>query len=245
MIVVGADEVGLGALAGPLFVGAAAFSVDNEVPIRPDYFRVIDLVFSPLHCPIEGVKDSKKFGSDLSRRRVLDKIKPVALRTGVGIVQVQEFEILGVSAALATAFRRALASVSPRHQTRTIRDDTLVELALQAVDDQPPFDLVLVDGEHAVARYPHAQANRPKGDSAWWPVAAASIVAKVTRDAVMCELAEQYPAYDWKSNKGYGTTSHIRALQEHGMSPQHRSQYCETALATAREKAASGGSQEA
>ena len=85
-------------------------------------------------------------------------------------------------------------------------------------------DTVLLDGNplHMDPR----EVNVVKGDGKCASIAAASIVAKVERDALMCEYARQYPEYDFSSNKGYASVAHIQAIKDHGLCPIHRASFC-------------------
>ena len=108
-----------------------------------------------------------------------------------------------MTASLLKAFRGALAVV----ESAGVKPDT-----------------VLLDGNplHMDPR----EVNVVKGDGKCASIAAASIVAKVERDALMCEYARQYPEYDFASNKGYASAAHIQAIKEHGLCPIHRASFC-------------------
>jgi ribonuclease HII len=100
-------------------------------------------------------------------------------------------------------------------------------------------DYYIVDGN--LKLNPPVQAwgrteSRVRADESVQAVSAAAILAKVTRDRVMRELAEQYPDYGWAHNSGYGTPEHIRAIREHGRTPQHRTQFVDTALSEKKPK---------
>jgi len=86
---------------------------------------------------------------------------------------------------------------------------------------QPVPDAVLIDGK-PVKRYPLHQIALVKGDSISYSIAAASIIAKVTRDRLMVAMARQYPAYGFEIHKGYPTPGHLAALKQHGPCPHHR-----------------------
>ncbi|MDR3617545.1 MAG: ribonuclease HII [Candidatus Obscuribacterales bacterium] len=92
--------------------------------------------------------------------------------------------------------------------------------------------LVLIDGNKKVANIDHIQQTVIGGDSKSASIAAASIIAKVHRDRLMTELSEQYPAFGWHQNKGYGSKLHRDALQEHGMTEWHRHLFCQKILCT-------------
>ena len=124
-------------------------------------------------------------------------IRAHAIAVAIGIVNVIELDALGIVNATREAMRRAIAALSIQPQA----------LLLDAFP-LPDCDLP----QRAIIR----------GDSYSFSIAAASIIAKVERDALMRQLHEQYPQYQWASNKGYGTAAHQKALREHGPSPEHR-----------------------
>ncbi len=172
--VAGVDEVGRGALAGPLTAGACI------LPSKPR---------------IRGLDDSKKL-SAARREELAVTIRETAIAVGVGHVTPGEVDSLGVTAALKRAMGRALCALS-------IEPDHVV------LDGLP---LGIAERETAVV----------KADASVAAVSAASIVAKVERDALMCALAESHPQYAFEVNKGYGTPEHLAALAAHGACEHHR-----------------------
>ena len=182
-IVVGLDEVGRGALAGPLTVAAVAL---------PDEPQVV------------GIDDSKKL-TPKRREALAAKIEEVAL--GVGIVHIapEELDACGRAASLRVAMARALK---------------VCEEDIVARGNGAGADAVLVDGNPI-----HIHTGEKcivKGDGKAACIAAASIVAKVTRDALMVDFAQEYSAYGFDSNKGYGSAAHIDAIKTHGPCVLHR-----------------------
>lgn len=204
MIVAGLDEVGRGALAGPLTVCAASFQIEG--PWRDGREATV--------CPILGVKDSKAFTSHAARQQVAARLEQHVALVDHQYAQIEAtaINVHGMAWALRTAFERAVNALTPAP------------------------DLVLVDGNAGISGWSGPQQHKPKGDSLWWPVSAASVLAKVYRDDLMDLLDDEFPAYGWKSNKGYGTAAHIAALQQHGASALHRTQFVATALHTAAGK---------
>lgn len=202
------DEVGRGPIAGPLLVVAAAFYVDFwPVPCCerhpagvPKTCTEITCLGAPPLCPVKGVKDSKTYSNADKRTSVSSAIKACStfVGRGQGIVTSTDISERGMGWAMRSAFERALFSlpVTP--------------------------DLLLVDGEMGVTRWTGRQIWGPKGDSKWWPVAAASVLAKVERDRWMCKLATIYEGYGWERNKGYGTSEHFEAIRSKGTTPIHR-----------------------
>ena len=182
-IVVGIDEVGRGALAGPLTVAAVAL---------PDEPQIV------------GIADSKKL-SPKRREALAAQIREVALGVGICHIPPDEIDACGMAASLRVCMGRALAAC---------------ERDIAARGNGSGADSVLVDGNPI-----HLHANEKtivKGDGKAACIAAASIVAKVTRDALMVEYAQSYPAYHFDSNKGYGSAAHIEALHELGPCELHR-----------------------
>jgi ribonuclease HII len=145
---------------------------------------------------LAGVRDSKQM-TPRQRAQWVVKICAAALAWGVGMATAEEIDALGIVPATRLAMQRALAQL------------------------QPPAQHLLVDA----LRLP--QNNLPqqaliKGDARVLSIAAASVLAKTARDALMVELAQQYPGYGLERHKGYGTAAHQAALLELGPSPIHR-----------------------
>lgn len=177
-VVLGVDEVGRGAVAGPLTVAAVA------LPAEP---------------VIWGLNDSKQL-TPARREALAATIADVALAIGIAHVEPAAIDAVGMASALRQAMARAIA-------------DAGVEP-----------DGVLIDG-NPVHVHPR-EVCVVKGDARVACIAAASIVAKVTRDALMTSLAEEYPGYHLDVSKGYGTPEHIAAIKELGLSPVHRFSFC-------------------
>lgn len=191
-VLVGMDEVGRGAIAGPVTVGVVA--IDQTCRSAPP-----------------GVKDSKLLAPAV-RERLVPRIQHWCLGYGVGHAWPAEIDQLGIMAALRLAGQRALAQVE--------------------VDP----DLVLLDGNHDwlteptqvglfgldVAGPPPPVRTMVKADLRCSSVAAASVLAKVTRDALLVELATEHTAYRWEQNKGYAAPEHQAALRQFGPTEHHR-----------------------
>ena len=162
----------------------------------------VGAVVLPEQPHIPGLNDSKQVKPE-HRETIAAQIKQVALAWTVQYVSPEDIDANGMTASLTTAFRRAVATV---------------EQAGVAPE------VVLLDGNplHMDPR----EVNVVKGDGKCASIAAASIVAKVERDALMCRYAEAYPEYDFASNKGYASAAHIQAIKEHGLSPIHRVSFC-------------------
>ena len=155
-------------------------------------------VILPARGVPRGIDDSKKL-SHAERTRLHDRLRGCA-QIGVGIVEADEIDSLNIYWATMKAMTLAVEAL--------IRDGCV-----------PGH--VLVDGNR-LPRWSHAATAIVSGDAISLSIAAASIVAKHTRDTIMLAHAERFPHYGWHSNKGYGSRTHLAALREHGPSPLHR-----------------------
>ena len=182
-------------------LGRARVAGVDEVGLGPLAGPVMAaaVVFSSAHDPIPGVADSKQV-SALRREPLAAAIRERAIAVSVGRVEVTELDQSGVHAAGLEAMRRAV-----------------VGLAEQGCD----ADYALVDAR-TVPGLSIGQTAYTKGDSFIYSVAAASIVAKVERDAIMRELDAHYPDYGFARHMGYGTAAHLEALDRLGPCEIHR-----------------------
>ncbi|MBB3693364.1 ribonuclease HII [Sphingomonas sp. BK580] len=155
-----------------------------------------------------GIDDSKKLPAG-ERARLYARLRDCAI-VGVGIVEPAEIDSLNIYWATMKAMTLAVD-----------------ELA-RALGNVPGH--VLVDGNR-LPRWGYAATAIVGGDAQSRSIAAASIVAKHTRDQIMIAAAESHPQYGWHSNKGYGCPAHLRALREHGPSPLHRRSFAPVAQA--------------
>ena len=154
-------------------------------------------VILPRDADLPGLDDSKKLSAG-ARDALVPKIHRQALSVGVGQCSPAEVDALNVLWASMKAMRRAV-------------------LALAVAPD-----VVLVDGNRAIPDAPWEQQTVVKGDARSLSIAAASVIAKTTRDAIMTDLDVAFPAYGWARHKGYPTAQHYAALEAHGPSPHHR-----------------------
>ena len=154
-------------------------------------------VVLPPDARLPGLDDSKKL-SPAAREALVPQIYDAAAAVGVGQCSPAEVDRLNVLWAAMEAMRRAA-------------------LALPA-----PPDVLLVDGNREVPDAPCPQETVVKGDGLSLSIAAASVVAKVTRDRIMVALDAAFPVYGWAGHKGYPTAAHYAALDAHGPSPHHR-----------------------
>ncbi|MGL4174490.1 MAG: ribonuclease HII [Dermatophilaceae bacterium] len=195
-VLAGMDEVGRGALAGPVSVGVVV--IDERCRSAPS-----------------GVRDSKLLQPAV-RERMVPRIERWALGHAVAHASAAEVDGIGILAALRLAGIRALA----------------------ALDIRP--DLVILDGNHdwltapedvGLLAFTHDHEPAPpvttmvKADLRCSSVAAASVLAKVTRDRLMVDLGVDRPEYGWVENKGYAAPDHLAALRRHGPSAWHRTSW--------------------
>jgi ribonuclease HII len=152
-------------------------------------------IILPRDCKLEGLRDSKLI-SPKKRQRIADEIKAQAIAWSVAHVPAAEIDRTNIAAATEMAMYEAIHGL-----------DVMPDLLL--------IDAVAVD-------IPIAQVSIIHGDAVSASIAAASIVAKVTRDALMEELDAKYPGYHISQHKGYGTAAHLKALETLGPTPLHR-----------------------
>ena len=153
-------------------------------------------VILPPELEIPGLNDSKKL-TDKRRRALYDVIIENAVAYGIAMVHEQDIDEFTILQATYNAMEQAMLQLSVKPA------------------------MALIDGNRA-RPFPVPVQTVVKGDSLSANIAAASILAKVTRDRYMEEMAEKYPQYGFEIHKGYGTKAHYAALTEHGMSPIHR-----------------------
>lgn len=156
-------------------------------------------VILPANLELPGLTDSKKL-TDKRRRELFPMIKEKAIAYGIGFASEQEIDEINILQATFLAMERALAQLNVRP------------------------DLALIDGNRE-KDFGIPVKTVVKGDSLSANIAAASILAKVSRDDVMMALAEKYPQYGFEIHKGYGTKAHYEALRAYGASPVHRSTF--------------------
>lgn len=158
-------------------------------------------VILPHDFSLEGVNDSKTL-SEKKRDALFPKIMENALAVATGIASHQEIDELNILRASLLSMKRAVERISD-------------------MPGAPLPDYLLIDGKFTL-NMEIPQSAIVKGDSKSISIAAASIVAKVTRDAIMKELHDLYPAYDFIRHKGYPTKAHKAAILHHGPCPVHR-----------------------
>lgn len=192
--VVGIDEVGRGSLAGPVSVGAVV--VDSSVM-----------------ATLTGVRDSKDLTHN-ARIALVPRIHAWCLDSAVGHASPAEIDELGIIGALRLAGHRAVEQLRTAPAVVLLdgshdwfsrpEQPSLLDLSADLLDDVPPV------------------VTKVKADATCMSVSAASVLAKVARDAIMARIAADFPAYGWADNKGYASPDHIAALTALGPTAQHR-----------------------
>ncbi|WP_430867118.1 ribonuclease HII [Demequina aurantiaca] len=203
-VVVGIDEVGRGALAGPVSVGVVALERCDDWPV--------------------GLADSKLLSP--KRREAMNAVlADYGLARAVGHASPQEIDDVGIVAALRLAGNRALATIAAVGVT-------VDAILLDGKHDwltPPADDLFAADaGQDDVSLGTADEAPLPpvtmviKGDNLCASIAAGSVIAKVERDALMAQAHVRHPEFGWDGNKGYGAEGHLNAIRTHGATDEHR-----------------------
>ncbi|WP_100810858.1 MULTISPECIES: ribonuclease HII [unclassified Microbacterium] len=191
-IVIACDEVGRGALAGPVAVGATA----------------VDAAGARKRVP-QGLRDSKLV-PEARRADVAARAEGWVCASGVGWASAGEVDQFGIMRALGLAAMRALDDL----RTHGIA----VEDGIVILDGN--YDYITAAGARGLTVQPVIKADRDCASAA-----AASVIAKVARDAVMTGLHDDLPAYQWARNKGYASVEHRQAIDLHGLSAHHRASW--------------------
>ena len=196
-LIAGMDEVGRGCLAGPVSVGVAVISIEN---INPP----------------ENLADSKLLTHE-QREELLPLVKTWVKDFAVGHASNNEIDEIGLTRALRRAGRRALVQLvtKPDHLILDGKHNWL----MPEKETQNMFEQEFDDGPLSVDLKIITQV---KADLTCASVAAASIVAKTTRDQMMAELSKEFPNYFWAENKGYAAPEHLEAIKSFGATKYHR-----------------------
>lgn len=154
-------------------------------------------VILPENCDIPGLNDSKKL-SEKKREQLFPIIKEKAISFSVAFAEVEEIEEYNILNATFLAMNRAISSLDKK------------------------AEFALIDGNRIPKECPVPCLTVVKGDSLSMSIAAASVLAKVTRDRLMLQLDEEYPQYNFKKHKGYGTAEHMELIRKFGPCACHR-----------------------
>lgn len=157
-------------------------------------------VILPKDAHIEGVNDSKKL-TEKRREKLYDDIMQNAVSVGVGVSDVDIIEEVNILNATKKAMLQAISNLK-------VNPEYVLVDGNQKIDTDIPLETVV------------------KGDSKSESIAAASIIAKVTRDRLLIEYDKKYPEYGFAKHKGYGTKAHIEAIKKYGLTPIHRPSFC-------------------
>lgn len=161
---------------------------------------VVASVIMPRDSMIEGVNDSKKV-SEKKREKLYDLILEEAISYGIGIIDQNEIDEINILNATKKGLTKSINELK-------IKPDLILVDALTHIDTNGiPYESII------------------KGDAKSYSIAAASIIAKVTRDRIMRECDKIYPQYGFEKHKGYGTAAHISAIKEYGLCPLHRKSF--------------------
>jgi ribonuclease HII len=215
--IIGVDEAGRGPLVGPVVAAAV-------VPKRPNTLYVLD----PAEDLWRFVRDSKTLSE--KKREELFVFLHEHFIIGIGIASAQMIDRMNILQATFFAMKHAIQEcVRANNSYEDIEKKTLqneTETPGTGSNERIPHkdreSIVLVDGSIEIPNYSSLQVAISKGDSTVKTIAAASIVAKVTRDRLIIELAQTYAHYGFERHKGYGTAEHLAALKKHGPCPEHR-----------------------
>lgn len=202
-LIAGVDEVGRGPLAGPVVAAAV---------ILPEDFDVL------------GVDDSKKL-TEKKREELFPLIKEKCIAWGIGMADNEIIDDINILQATKLAMKRAINDLCARlgeagENGKSEEAGAAAEAAETGEAAARP-DIVLFDAVE-IEDLVIPQKAYIKGDANVLCIAAASVIAKVTRDRMMAAYAERYPGYAFEKNKGYGTKAHYEGIRENGICPIHR-----------------------
>lgn len=201
--IIGIDEAGRGPLCGPVVAAAVVFRESEEMLSKLQEWKFI--------------RDSKKL-SEKQREKSFDFVMKHAW-VGVGIMPAETIDRVNILEATLLAMKSAIASLKQQ----------LTKNNQQKIQDE---DLrILVDGNQLIPNIPFEQHAVVNGDALMKVIAAASIIAKVTRDRMMHQYDKEYPQYGFAQHKGYGTKAHMDALRKWGPCPIHRMSFRPVLLA--------------
>ena len=252
-LIAGFDEVGRGALAGPVMVGCAAIWARDLEPLDGD--DAVELSGRTYLGVPDGVADSKML-TEHRREAIFDELRDWCAAYAVGQASNAEIDEWGITYALGVAALRALSQVERELGLRLGGESTIKKASAGEIVEGRPGGSVgesigncggsvralpkvagILDGpsdyitkalntfDAPDVPIPADITTKVKGDQHCATVATAAVIAKVTRDRLMVDLAQsnpRYAAYEWAHNKGYGSAAHRAAIAEHGPTPLHR-----------------------
>lgn len=228
--VLGIDEAGRGALAGPVCAGAVA--------VRTDAYLSGVLV-----SPLSALNDSKQLTREV-REELYEELKKLKLAGYVdfeaGFASVEEIESQNILVATQMAMARAARALNERLVLNLRAAGAAATLFGESGLDASKAQ-VLIDGRE-MKKFPYSHMAVVKGDAQSLAIAAASIVAKVTRDRFMEELSEKYPRFGFEKHKGYGTAVHLQSLMLFGPTKEHRKSFLKKLRPESGEREARQGS---
>jgi ribonuclease HII len=183
-LVVGIDEAGRGPWAGPVTAGAVLIDKNSEI--------------------LKPINDSKKMSKKI-REEMFDQIKESVVAWGIGTIDANLIDEIGIQFAVQQAMSSALDQVERMIKAKA--------------------EYLIIDGSNVLEICGYDQTKIIKGDMKHYSIAAGSVLAKVHRDQIMEEYSEKYPEYGFESHVGYGTRKHREALEEYGPCEIHRKSF--------------------
>ena len=216
--IIGIDEVGRGPIAGPVAVGAFGLQIKN-------YELIIKNAKEQLKLPI---RDSKKL-TKKQREKWFEYLKKEKEKGScdfaVTLVSAEWIDKVGIVRAIQKALNQSLEKVASSEILFSRSSDKGGRRARPSKKEFPTSLSVFLDGGLKAPEEFVNQQTIIKGDETRPIISLASIVAKVSRDRVMCKYADQYPAYGFEKHVGYGTRAHYRAIRLYGRTPIHRQSF--------------------
>ena len=202
-VVIGTDEAGRGGGAGGVFASAVCFNKRSQELVEQ----------------LEDLNDSKKL-SPKKREALYDIIKENTVNSTV-CIEVDEIERINILNASLKAMRMACENVINQLYPIPEEKDKLIARNMLSRSEI----MILIDGNKRIWDFDYSQRYVVKGDARSASIAAASILAKVSRDRYMLRLDKEFPQYNWKDNAGYLTKEHMALIDKYGMCKYHRPSY--------------------
>ena len=202
-VVIGTDEAGRGCGAGGVFASAVCFNKRSQELVEQ----------------LEDLNDSKKL-SPKKREALYDIIKENTVNSTV-CIEVDEIERINILNASLKAMRMACENVINQLYPIPEEKDKLIARNMLSRSEI----MILLDGNKRIWDFDYSQRYVVKGDARSASIAAASILAKVSRDRYMLRLDKEFPQYNWKDNAGYLTKEHMALIDKYGMCKYHRPSY--------------------